>query len=157
MTKHDTTRRVDISEKQSIAIDLLLTGLSVTTVADTLNVSRQTVSVWIHHHVPFIAESNRRRKLRNNALTFRCEYAMSLALDLVVETLEAGDTTFAQQVFRQCSSHLLNGRTSPGPESTSGVVAKLADEQMRDLLLETMQHPEMIFSVEDQSQNSADE
>ena len=82
---------------------------------------------------------------------------MSLALDLVVETLEAGDTTFAHQVFRQCSSHLLNGRTSPGPESTTGVVAKLADEQMRDLLVETMQHPEMIFSVEDQSQNSADE
>jgi len=157
MTKHDTTRRVDISEKQSIAIDLLLTGLSVTQVAETLNVSRQTVSVWIHHHVPFIAESNRRRKLRNNALTFRCEYAMSLALELVVETLKAGDTTFAHQVFRQCSSHLLNGRTSPGPESTTGVVAKLADEQMRDLLVETMQHPEMIFSVEDQSQNSADE
>ena len=157
MTKDDTTRQTEVSEKQSIAIDLLITGLSVTQVAKTLNVSRQTVSVWIHHHVPFIAESNRRRKLRNNALTFRCEYAMSLALDLVVETLEGGDTTFAQQVFRQCSSHLLNGRTSPGPESTSGVVAKLADEKMRDLLLETMQHAEMIFSVEDQSQNSADE
>ena len=81
---------------------------------------------------------------------------MSLALELVVETLEEGDTTFAQQVFRQCCPPLLNGRTPPGPESTSGVVAKLADEQMRDLLLETLQHPEMIFSVEDQSQNSAD-
>ena len=157
MTKHDTTRQTEVSEKQSIAIDLLLTGLSVTQVAEILNVSRQTVSVWIHHHVPFIAESNRRRKLRNNALTFRCEYAMSLALDLIVETLEVGDITFAHQVFRQCASHLLNGRTPPGPESTSGVVAKLADEQMRDLLLETMQHPEMIFSVEDQSQNSADD
>jgi hypothetical protein len=157
MTKHDTTRRLDISEKQSIAIDLLLTGLSVTQVAETLNVSRQTVSVWIHHHVPFIAESNRRRKLRNNALTFRCEYAMSLALDLVVQTLEEGDTTFAHQVFRQCASHLLNGRTSPGPESTNGVVAKLADEQMRDLLLESIQQPEMIFSVEDQSHNSGDD
>ena len=156
MTKDDTTRQTEVSEKQSIAIDLLLTGLSVTQVAEILNVSRQTVSVWIHHHVPFIAESNRRRKLRNNALTFRCEYAMSLALDLVAETLEGGDTTFAQQVFRQCSSHLLNGRTSPGPESTSGVVAKLADEHMQYLLLESMQHPEMIFSVEDQSQNSAD-
>lgn len=153
MTKHDTTRRFDISEKQSIAIDLLLTGLSVTDVAETLNVSRQTVSGWIHHHVPFIAESNRRRKLRNNALTFRCEYAMSLALDLVVATLEGGDTAFAHHVFRQCASHLLNGRTSPGPESTSGVVANLADEQMRDLRFETMQRPEMIFSVEDRSFN----
>ena len=153
MTKHDTTRRVDISEKQSIAIDLLLTGLSVTQVAETLNVSRQTVSVWIHHHVPFIRESNRRRKLRNNALTFRCEYAMSLALDLVVETLEGGDTMFAHQVFRQCASHLLNGRTSPGPESTSGVVAKLADEQMRDLLLETMQPIDIVFNIEEESYN----
>ena len=157
MTKHDTTRRLDISEKQSIAIDLLLTGLSVTQVAGILDVSRQTVSGWNNHHVPFIAESNHRRKQRNNALTCRCEYAMSLALDLVVATLEGGDTTFAQQVFRQCSSHLLNGRTPPGPESTSGVVASLADEQIRDLQYETMQHPEMIFSVEDRSKNSSDE
>ena len=82
---------------------------------------------------------------------------MSLALDLVVQSLEGGDTTFAHQVFRQCASHLLNGRTSPGPESTSGVVAKLADEQMRDLQHETIQHPEMIFSVEDQSRNFSDE
>ena len=82
---------------------------------------------------------------------------MSLALDLVVATLEGGDTTFAHQVFRQCASHLLNGRTPPGPDSTSGVVANLADEQMRDLQFETTQLPEMIFSVEDQSRNSSDE
>ena len=78
---------------------------------------------------------------------------MSLALDLVVETLEGGDITFAQQVFRQCSSHLLNGRNPPGPESTSGVVAELADEQIRDLLLETMQPADIVFNIEEESFN----
>lgn len=154
--KHDESRHRDITERQSIAIDLLLLGLSVTTVAQQIGVSRQTVSNWIHSHIPFIVERNRRRRMNDEARARRCEHALDLAIELVIRSLESGETTLAHRIFQRNASQSLTGGESVGPTTPVGVSVKLASESSVDLEMEMLQRLEFTLLVEDQSRIAAD-
>lgn len=129
MTKPDESLSPAISDRQLRAIDLLLTGESLTNIASTLDVSRQTVSGWTNHHAPFIAELNRRRHQHQLALRSRYEQAIGLALELVIKGLENGDQGLAVTVFRSVGRKLTEVTTQSDPKSISGVVLALAQKK----------------------------
>jgi len=58
-TKADTRT---LSPQQTAAVDLLATGASVTDAAAAVEVSRQTVSEWLHHHMLFQATLHARQR-----------------------------------------------------------------------------------------------
>jgi len=153
MTKPDTTRQSDISDRQSIAIDLLLNGETTTAVAEKIGVTRQTVSNWIHHHLPFIAESKLRRQQRLATTTQRFEKAVSLALDIVIKQLENGDSTHITLLLKHAASHL---NASPESSSIPGITADIAQRQYEALLRETTYPAHVIFSIDEQSHAVAD-
>jgi transposase len=58
-TKPDTYK---LTPQQAVAVDALVTGSTVTAAAETVKVSRQTVSGWLHHNAEFQASLNARRQ-----------------------------------------------------------------------------------------------
>ena len=156
MTNADKTRRASITERQSIAIDLLLLGESVTATAETIGVSRQTVSDWIHHHVPFIAERNRRSKLRNERRIRQFEYALDLAVEIVIQSLENGDVGLAQQIFKRHAPYWPMAVEHCTDSSISGVTASLAGQLTTDLDREAILSTAALFAIEDTSAEVAD-
>jgi transposase len=57
-----TTKPDTLTPQQAAAVDLLAFGATVTDAADTVKVSRQTVSGWLHHDASFQAALNARRQ-----------------------------------------------------------------------------------------------
>ena len=51
-----------LTPQQETAVDLLITGMTVTDTAAAVEVTRQTVSEWLNHHPGFQAALNRRRQ-----------------------------------------------------------------------------------------------
>ncbi len=58
-TKTDTHK---LTPQQSAAVDALAFGATVTDAAETVKVSRQTVSEWLHHHAAFQAALHARQR-----------------------------------------------------------------------------------------------
>lgn len=129
----------------------------MTMVAQQIGVSRQTVSNWIHSHIPFIVERNRRRRMNDEARARRCEHALDLAIELVIQSLESGETTLAHRIFQRYASQSLTGGESVGPTTPVGVSAKLVSEKSADFETESIQHPAFVFIVEDMSKSSSDQ
>lgn len=61
-SKADIKPKIELTEQQITAVDLLATGSNLTAVAEKLGVARQTVSEWRNHHAGFIAQLNLRRQ-----------------------------------------------------------------------------------------------
>ncbi len=57
-----TTKTDTLTPQQAAAADLLAFGVTVTDAAETVKVSRQTVSEWLHHNPAFQAALNARRQ-----------------------------------------------------------------------------------------------
>jgi hypothetical protein len=57
-----TTKTDTLTPQQAAAADLLAFGATVTDAAETVKVSRQTVSEWLHHNPAFQAALNARRQ-----------------------------------------------------------------------------------------------
>jgi transposase len=57
--------RSRLSERQYLAIEVLLTGGTHRECAEAAGVSRTTVTGWVNHHVPFITEIEQRRQQRS--------------------------------------------------------------------------------------------
>ena len=129
MTKPDELLSPSISDRQSRAIDLLLTGESLTSIASSLDVSRQTVSGWANHHAPFIAELNLRRHQHRVAVMSRFEHAAGLALDLIINALREGDQQLAVTVLKMSSRQIAESGTKSEPKSVSEVVLSLAQQK----------------------------
>src|SRR5215468_9438272 len=51
-----------LTPQQETAVDLLVSGKTVTDTATAVEVTRQTVSEWLNHHPGFQAALNRRRQ-----------------------------------------------------------------------------------------------
>ena len=63
-TKPDQTRPPEVNDRQSIAIDVLITGATHREAAEAAGVQRTTVTAWCNKNITFIAEWNRRRRQR---------------------------------------------------------------------------------------------
>jgi hypothetical protein len=81
-TKPDTYK---LTPQQAAAVDALAFGVTVTDAADTVKVSRQTVSGWLHHDASFQAALNARRQ---ELWTGHAERLRSL-VPKAMDTLEA--------------------------------------------------------------------
>lgn len=156
MTKHDETQRRSISDRQSRAIDLLLTGESLTGVASSLGISRQCVSGWLNHHAPFIAELNHRRHQHHLAVRSRYERAVGLALDVVIDALEGGNERLAVTVLKTAGRHLMESGTAPEPQSVSGVVLSLARQKEVEALMYLTIAPNQVAVIEEESRLQGD-
>ncbi len=51
-----------LTPQQAVAVDALVTGSTVTHAAETVKVSRQTVSEWLHHNAAFQAALHARQR-----------------------------------------------------------------------------------------------
>ena len=66
-TEPDQIRPPEVNDRQSIAIDALVSGATQQEAAEKAGVQRTTVTAWCNHNFPFIAERNQRREDRVEA------------------------------------------------------------------------------------------
>jgi hypothetical protein len=121
-----------LSPQQETAVDLLASGKTVTGAAEAIEVSRQTVSEWLNHHLGFEAALNRRRQELWVGMTDTLRGLLPKALEVLKSELE-GETPLpaAIHVLKACG--LYGGVPVPqGPtEVEDAVLAEKARQRHR--------------------------
>ncbi len=90
MGKKTYKRQQGLTIEQLNAIDLLVTGKSDQAVADTVGVSRPTVTSWRLYDAYFQAELNRRRKEVWSASVDRMRALLPKAFDVIERAIDEG-------------------------------------------------------------------
>ena len=96
MTKSDKR----LSERQELAIDYILQGLTDKEVAEKVGVTRQTVNEWKNKNSAFIAELNRKKKMLYEAIMQRLINLSSKALETVEREIDNGNWKLAFEVLK---------------------------------------------------------
>jgi hypothetical protein len=111
-----TTKTDTLTPQQAAAADLLAFGATVTDAAETVKVSRQTVSEWLHHNAAFQAALHtRQRELwQGNAERLRSLVPKAL------ETLEAAVSDEKQSMA--AAVHILKAAGLYGLSEPSGSI-----------------------------------
>jgi len=104
-----------LSPPQETAIDLLASGKTVTDTAIAVDMTRQTVSEWLHHHPGFQAALNAKRQELWAGMTDRLRSLLPKALDVLEQELE-GDNRM------QAAVHLLKAAGAYGLSVPAGPV-----------------------------------
>ena len=135
-TKPDKIRQLSI--EQANAIEHLLQGQSDRAVAETVGLSRQTVSEWKNHDPLFIAELNRQRSEMWKEARERMKSLANRALDVVELQLDSDDPKAALAAAKYIlqGTQLLGDTDLPrtGPTSPEAVImAKLRSEARMEL------------------------
>ena len=111
-TEPDQTR---LSDKQHLAIDVLLTGGTHREAAEAAGVARTTVTEWLNHRSEFCRELERRRWQRAEQVNDRVGALTTRSLDVVEEHLGAGDLRAALGVLRLLPREALHRVATPPP------------------------------------------
>ena len=111
-TETDQTR---LSEKQHLAIDLLMTGGTHREAAEATGVARTTVTEWVNHRSEFRRELERRRWQRAEQVNDRVSALTTRALDVIEQHLVAGDLRAALGVLRLLPREALHRSPTPPP------------------------------------------
>ena len=156
MTEPDQIRPREVSDRQSIAIDVLVSGATQREAAEKAGVQRSTVTAWCNKNVVFIAEWNRRRRQRLTAAGERLHETTGAALDAVAESINNGDTATALAFIRIVGVEHLLSAARPGPTTPMGVHQDLAADLRSDLVGETLVSEQISWMVECDSEMSAD-
>tara|TARA_Y100001947_G_scaffold11997_1_gene9141 strand:+ start:338 stop:817 length:480 start_codon:yes stop_codon:yes gene_type:complete len=154
-TESDRIRPPEVSDRQSIAIDALVSGATQQEAAEKAGVQRTTVTGWCNKNIIFIAEWNRRRRQRLAAAGERLHEAISAALDAVAESIHHGDTATALTLIRIVGVEHLVRAAQPGPTTPTGVHQDLAADLRSDLTGEMFVTEEISWIVERDSEASA--
>lgn len=129
-TNPDSEHRTDLTPQQEAAVDLLAVGSTLTHVAKTVGVARQTVSEWINHNHRFKAALNRRRQELWEGLTDRMRGLLPKALETLDTALD-GDGRVAchaaVQVLKACGMYAL-----PQPMGSTDAIELEIEEQERE-------------------------
>ena len=96
----EENRKEQLSEKQLMAIDLILSGKVDREVAEAVGVSRSTISDWRNGNYVFQAELNKRRREIQEAGRERLRRIRNKALDTVEKAIEEGDVKTALEILR---------------------------------------------------------
>ena len=108
------TETLTVSPKQDQAIALLLTGKTVTEVAEVVEVSRQTVSEWVHHHPGFQATLHQRQRELWQGASEQLRALLPKALEVVTKALDGEQALpAAVHVLKACG--LYGGLAPSGP------------------------------------------
>jgi len=156
MTEPDQIRPREVSDRQSIAIDVLVSGATQREAAEKAGVQRSTVTAWCNKNVVFIAEWNRRRRQRLTAAGERLHETTGAALDAVAESINNGDTATALAFIRIVGVEHLLSAARPGPTTPMGVHQNLAADLRSDLMGEMFVTEEISWMVERDSDALAD-
>ena len=111
-TEPDQTR---LSDKQHLAIDVLLTGGTHREAAGAAGVARTTVTEWVNHRSEFCRELERRRWQRAEQVNDRVGALTKRALDVIEEHVAAGDLRTALGVLRLLPREALHRAPTPPP------------------------------------------
>jgi hypothetical protein len=144
-----------VSDRQSIAIDVLTAGRTQREAAAAAGVQRSTVTAWCNKNIVFIAEWNRRRRQRLAAAGERLHEVTGAALDAVAESINDGDTATALALIRIVGVEHLLSAARPGPPTPLGVHQDLAADLRSDLVGEMFVTEEVSWMVERDSDASA--
>jgi hypothetical protein len=106
-----------LTPQQQTAVDLLASGRNIQETADQVQVARETVSGWLHHHCGFQAALNRRRQELWQDLVEGLRGLLPQALAVLARELE-GETPLpaAIHVLRCCG--LYGGIAAPSGPTT---------------------------------------
>jgi len=115
-----------LTPQQETAVDLLASGKTVTDTATAVEVTRQTVSEWLHHHPGFQAALNSRRQELWAGMTDALHGLLPKALEVLKCELEGeAPLPAAVHVLKACG---LYGMLPPrGPTEVEDVV--LAEQE----------------------------
>lgn len=89
-----------LSERQFLAIPLILAGKSDQAVADELEVSRETIWRWRNEDFNFVAALNVERNQIFDSARDRLEGLVTKALDCVEKAIDTGDTRAALAILK---------------------------------------------------------
>jgi hypothetical protein len=155
-TEPDQIRPPEVSDRQSIAIDALVSGVTHREAAEKAGVQRTTVTAWCNHHIAFKAERNQRRQDRNEAAGEQLQETLCAALVHLGEKVREGDTGAAVTIVKAVGvGHLLDA-VKPGPTDPAAVKTKLAQRFESEVLVELLTGSEFAGFVQERSDQSAD-
>ena len=155
-TESAQIRPPEVSARQSIAIDALVSGATQREAAEKARVQRTTVTEWCNHNFPFIAERNQRREDRVEAAGEQLQETLCAALEQLGERVREGDTGAALAIVKAVGvGHLLNA-AKPGPIDPAAVKTKLAQRFESEVLVELLTGSEFAGFVQERSDQSAD-
>ena len=154
-TEPDQIRPPEVTDRQSIAIDALVSGSTHLEAAKLAGVQRSTVTGWCNKNITFIAEWNRRRRQRLTAAGERLHEATSTALDVVAETINSGDVRTALALIRLVGVEHLLSAARHGPTTPMGVHQDLAADLRADLMGEMFVSEEISWMVERDSEETS--
>ena len=155
-TRSDQIRPPEVSDRQSIAIDALIAGSTHLEAAKLAGVQRSTVTGWCNKNIAFIAEWNRRRKERLAAAGERLHEVTGAALDVVMASIDEGDTATGLALIRIVGVDHLLSAARPGPTTPMGVHQGLAADLRFDLVGEAFVSEELSWLIERDSDSSAE-
>ncbi len=154
-TEPDQIRPPEVTDRQSIAIDALVSGATQQEAAEKARVQRTTVTAWCNHNFPFIAERNQRREDRVEAAGERLQETLCAALEHLGERVREGDTGAALAIVKAVGvGHLLNA-AKPGPIDPAVVRTKLAKRCESEVMVELLTGSEFAGLVQERSDQSA--
>ena len=113
-----------LSEKQAIAIPLVLSGLKDEDVAKEVGVTRQTVNKWKNQDLEFIAHLNYYRALLQNEYMDEVLSLIPKAVKVLEEALEGDDQNIKIDVAKMILKEFKLKPISPLPEHPEVVRAK---------------------------------
>ena len=155
-TEPDQIRPPEVTDRQSIAIDALVSGATQQEAAEKAGVQRTTVTEWCNHNLAFIAERNQRRQDRLEAAGEQLRETLCAALVHLGEKVREGDTGAAVTIVKAVGvAHLLDA-VKPGPTDPAAMKTKLAQRFESEVLVELLTAPEFTAFVQERSDQSAD-
>ena len=121
MTNPDTPDWT-LTPQQETAVDLLVSGMTVTDTAAAVEVTRQTVSEWLNHHPGFQAALNSRRQELWVGMTNRLRGLLPKALEVLTCELEGEHPLLAAvHVLKACG--LYGSLAAPTGETDPQAIA----------------------------------
>ena len=155
-TESDQIRPPEVSDRQSIAIDALVSGAPQQEAAEKAGVQRTTVTAWCNHNIAFKAERNQRRQDRLEAAGEQLQGTLCAALVHLGEKVREGDTGAAVTIVKAVGvGHLLDA-VKPGPTDPAVVKTDLAKRCEAEVLTDLLTGPEFTDFVQERSDRSGD-
>jgi hypothetical protein len=114
-----------LTDKQRLAVDCIVQGLTDHQVAKEIGAARETVCRWRKNNPAFIAVLNQRRMALWHASKDRMRRNIALALDVLETALKAGDVRVALEFVKRADKDV----PPIGPETIEGVIDEMARDQ----------------------------
>jgi len=98
----------ELKPNQIVVLNLLLSGINLTSAAETAGVTRRTIHTWLNDDPEFIATFNAAKMEMLEAGRQRLSNSISAALDVVEQAISDGDLNASLALLR--GTGLLNGK-----------------------------------------------